>query len=154
MWLRRQLLAASVFLLPVSAWTAPIPASEYVFVRDLDRWVGVLRGEWVLVGKLDADGNFKEHYQYRFGSGTSLIPMHAVINVHPIKRRPVYELRSFRLIKGVMMPGGRFVPDPGDSVLTFEEYKSKYTPASVPIWNLPGYFKKVEKPMDTKDGKE
>ena len=54
MWLRRQLLAASVFLLPVSAWTAPTPASEYVFVRDLDMWVGVLRGEWVLVGKLDA----------------------------------------------------------------------------------------------------
>ena len=42
----------------------------------------------------------------------------------------------------------------GDSVLTFEEYKSKYTPTSVQIWNLPGYFKKVEKPKDTKDGKE
>src|SRR5262245_19726029 len=36
MWLCKQLLVASVFLLATSGWTAPTPGSEYVFVRDLD----------------------------------------------------------------------------------------------------------------------
>src|SRR5262245_52647462 len=135
MWIRKQLLVASVFL-PVSTWTAPIPSSEYVFVRDVDRWVGVQRGERVLVGKLDAEGNFiKKAYEYPFGSGTSLIPPHSVINLPLPERRPVYELRSFRLIRGELMRGGTFVPDPGAPGLSFEEYSRKYTPASVPIWN-------------------
>jgi len=172
MWIRKQFLAASVFLLPVSAWAAPVPSSEYVFVRDADKWVGVQRGERVLVGKLDAEGNFiKKGYEYPFGSGTSLmpphksheyrfapgtslIPPHSIINLPVPEPRHVYEMRSFRLIRGVLIRGGTFVPDPGAPELSFEEYTRKYTPASLPIWNLPGYFKKVEKGKDAKDEKK
>ena len=31
---------------------------EYEFVQDTDRLVGILRGKWMIIGRLDKDGNF------------------------------------------------------------------------------------------------
>jgi len=141
----RLALLAPVFLSGTGAFAAPVPPSEYLFVRDLDRWVGVRCGEWLHIGKLDGEGNFTTTYRFRANAGLSHVPRFTWITPSDVEPKPVFEMRSFRLIRGVMSSNGKFVPDPGSTGLTFEEYKSKYTPEMPPIWNLPGYFRRVEK---------
>lgn len=46
---------------------APAPKDEYVFVPTVERTVGVIRGQFLYVGGLDAAGNF-EHYQRPHGA--------------------------------------------------------------------------------------
>jgi hypothetical protein len=150
----RHALLAAVLLFATGAFAAPVPPSEYVFVQDLDRWVGVRSGESLHIGKLDAEGKFTTTHQFRANAGLSHVPRFTRINPFDLKPRPVYEMRSFLLVKGIMMPSGKFVPDPGTAGMTFEEYKSKFTPEMPPIWNLPGYFRKVDKAMDSGERKK
>jgi hypothetical protein len=37
-----------------------------------------------------------------------------------------------------MRVGGKFVPEPGEKVIRFSDYK--YSPGATRIWNLPGNF--------------
>jgi hypothetical protein len=48
-----------------------------------------------------------------------------------------------------MLPTGVFVPEGGSRVTSFSDYC--FGPDALPIWNLPGYFKKVDKSADRKD---
>jgi hypothetical protein len=121
------------------------PEPEYVFVPDTTRWVMIER--WVgkeprtvlLRGKLDAEGNFVQHAKYE-SIILSCPPGCTLINSPGDSPKPVYEFRSGRLIKGQLMPDGNFVPDVGSTVIHFQDYR--YSPDAIPIWNLPGYFKK------------
>jgi uncharacterized protein (TIGR03067 family) len=125
------------------------PAEEYVFVRDTDRWVGIVKKEICkgkisreirLVGKLDANGDFTQ--VYRFETPPSMSPNYTLINLPGPKAKKVYEFRSERLIKGDLMLEGNFVPDADSTIVKFEDYK--YSPDAIPIWNLPGSFMKKD----------
>ena len=113
---------------------------EYVFVPDTARRVGFYRQRAEYIGRLDADGKFHEEMRiglHDFGSfkeGTF-----TVIG----RRGPVYEFRAGKLVKGVIDSDGVFVPDPDAPVIRFQDYK--YDSTAIPIWNLPGYFKKIDK---------
>jgi hypothetical protein len=132
----------------------PAPQDEYVFVRLTERPVSILRGGYVLIGKLDADGNFIQDAK-RKGSGlepSNLTP--PILNYPHPEPVPAYEYRSGRLVKGELGTKGVFVPEVGSKVIRFEDYK--YRPGGIGIWNLPGYFKEreKEKPAAKKDEKK
>jgi uncharacterized protein (TIGR03067 family) len=123
------------------------PPEEYVFVKDTDRWVGLLNGNGLLVGKLDANGDFTE--TYRLKGPYSMIPSFTLINFSGPKAKKAYEFRSGRLIKGELMKEGNFVPETDSTIVKFEDYK--YDPDAIPIWNLPGtYMKKDEAALQGK----
>jgi hypothetical protein len=130
---------------------APAPQDEYVFTPDTDRWVGVFRKKWLLIGKLDAEGTFISHEKHNKGAGLSQVPRFTIINYFFQRPKTVYELRSGRLIKGEMTPIGDFVPEVGSAVIKFEDYK--YSPNAIPVWNLPGSFQKKGKPIAGRDVK-
>src|SRR5258708_4917779 len=118
---------------------APAPlAEDYVFVKDTERWVGILRGKIRLVGKLDANGDFTQ--TYRLKGPSSMMPPYSLINFPGPKPKKVYEFRSGRLIIGELTTEGNFVPEVDSTILKFEDYK--YAPEAIPIWNLPGSFMK------------
>src|SRR5262245_21034790 len=76
----------------------PPPGGEYVFAPDTARLVGIERGDLVLVGKLDTDGNFLESARQKKGEESSgarfdLLNRPAADG----KPRPAYEYRSGRL---------------------------------------------------------
>jgi hypothetical protein len=130
----------------VSAATPPPVVDEYVFVPDTDREVGIKRGNRLLVGKLDADGNFLEKERERewldwtrssafFGE---IINNYALNPAGQPVPRPVYEYRSGRLIKGVIDLNHNFVPEAGSAVIPFQDYR--YSSKAIKIWNLPGRF--------------
>jgi hypothetical protein len=136
--------------------TGPVPpaSDEYVFVSDVERPVGLRRGDLILKGRLDPAGNFVQTESGSLTMGGSAVRVYKVINLSPPGGPPkrVYEFRSGRLIKGEISATGDFVPEVGSKIIKFEEYK--YSPDAPPIWNLPGYFKKVEKAKDGKDAKK
>jgi uncharacterized protein (TIGR03067 family) len=130
---------------------APAPApEEYVFVRDTDRWVGMVKkeirkgkistAEIRLVGKLDANGDFTQ--VYRFETPPSMSPNYTLINLPGPKPKKVYEFRSGRLIKGELTTEGNFVPETSSTIIKFESYE--FSPDAIPIWNLPGTFMKKD----------
>src|SRR5262245_38136398 len=149
---------AFVFLAPCLAHGdmrsagAPVPHEEYVFVQDLNRLVAVFQGKNELVGTLDADGNFLQLYRHQRGASVNHIPPSTPINFVLDKPKDVLEFRTGRLIKGQMTPKGSFVPELGSKVIRFEDYR--YGPGATPIWNLPGYFKRVDRTRDSKDAKK
>jgi hypothetical protein len=55
-------------------------------------------------------------------------------------REPTYEYRSGRLLKGILLKNGSFVPDLDSRVLDFKEYVPGEK--SLRIYNLPGRLKK------------
>jgi hypothetical protein len=113
------------------------PPAEYVFVKDVARHVGIRRGPHMLIGTLDANGNFLESLRVPAGASLSGVPPFTVINSSG-PPTPVYEYRSGRLIKGELATDGSFVPEIGSAVIKFEDYR--YRPDALLIWNLPGYF--------------
>jgi hypothetical protein len=125
---------------------APVPVEQFEFVPNTARTVGFRRGGDMHFGTLDAAGNFQEQGRHQVFKPTSAsVPNYTLIGAAP--GRPVYEFRFGRLIKGAMDKSGNFIPEAGSVVLRFEDYR--YSPTAIPIWNLPGYFKKKD-PADAK----
>ena len=136
------LFAGDVGQNPAAPAAAPAP-EVYVFVQNLDRQVGVHRGEWNVYGRFNADGELiADGKQPAFGRGKWFEWMGPIINQFP-DAQPCFELHSGRLFKGTMTTAGRFIPDAGSRVTKFEDYR--YAPGTPPIWNLPGYFMRRDK---------
>ena len=132
--------ACAAIRVPTSTGQAPTK-DDYEFVPDTDRKFAFYRNGFLMVGKLDARGNFIQENRY----GSDSVP--EILGCTPVRCQEstkVYEFRSGRLIKGEMLPTGVFVPEGGSKVTSFSDYR--YGPGALPIWNLPGYFKKVENP--------
>jgi hypothetical protein len=55
-------------------------------------------------------------------------------------REPAYEYRSGRLLKGLLLKNGTFIPDRDSVVLDFKEYAPGEK--ALRIYNLPGQLKK------------
>jgi len=151
-WRSRVALAISVSLIVAFVSGAPVPEENYVFVLDVQRWVCIMRHGDQLLGKLDPAGNFLLESKRPTTSGGSGPPRVLLNKNYQWRPQAVYEYRSGRLIKGELTPEGDFLPEVGSKVIRFEEYK--FGPNALTIWNLPGYFKKVEKGKDAKDEKK
>lgn len=128
-----------------TVWAALDVPQDYAFVPDPGRQCYVMRGEIRTLCKLDENGNLEEIKRFRPDEGMppSSWGYHPpFINYVGQGQAPraAYEFRSGRLIKGELRPGGNFVPDVGSTVIKFEDYR--YSEDAIPIWNLPGYFKK------------
>lgn len=137
----------SFLLCLVCLQTSCSETGKYEYVEDTSRGIGVERGETLVIGNLDAAGNFIQHpgaMILKSGSartGGSL----EIINFRRPGREHVYEFRSGRLIKGELDKEGNLVPDLGSKVFDFKDYEYKKDPLY--IYNLPGYFKeKKENP--------
>jgi hypothetical protein len=128
------------------------PKQRYVFVENTDRWVGLIRGEAYLIGKLDKNGDFTSEMKLRPDSASSAgVPVHGLLNGSNMVEKKVYEFRSGVLVPGEIRKDGNFVPEVGGKIIAFADYT--YTPDATPIWNLPGGFrpeKPPEKPADKK----
>jgi hypothetical protein len=131
--------SAGLFMSNRPAFPDP-PKERYVFIENTDRWVGVSRGDWYLVGKLDKNGDFVHEHKLKNGQPSTLLPVHWIINSSgdARKSRKVYEFRSGVLIPGEITPDGYFVPEVGGKIIPFKDYQ--YSPTATPIWNLPGVF--------------
>lgn len=113
------------------------------YVPDLSRHVLMHHGHKLMLGKLDAYGIFHVERVVRGGGFTGPMPVFAYINVRPEGGGAVAEYRSGMLIYGTMSEEGHFVPDAGSRVTKFEDYVR--SGSTIPIWNLPGYFRLVPK---------
>jgi hypothetical protein len=155
-WLKSLALALLQCASAVASSAAESPAApdEYMFVPDTGRLVClyVAKKGWLLNGTLDAEGDFILAVQKHGPKEPLQIPQYPVLNNHRLWTKTVYELRSGRLIKGVMVDGGVFVPGVGSKVIKFEDYK--YSPTAIPIWNLPGSFQKKDPPGSGKAEKK
>ena len=127
------------------------PKERYVFVEDTDRWVEVHRGERVLLGKLDKNGDFVQEYNFGKGQPWNLGFLPTMINFPGLKPKKEYEFRSGMLIPGEIQPDGRFVPESGGKIIPFKDYD--YSPTATPIWNLPGVFIREEEAAKLKQPK-
>jgi hypothetical protein len=120
-----------------------VPEPEYEFIPAVDRWVSINRGDDLLIGKLDKNGDFNQAFRYPLNAPLSggLPPTTRLTNGSP---RKAYEYRSGGLIPGTLSDTG-FVPEIDAKVISFPAYR--YSPSAPPIWNLPGFFraKSVEK---------
>lgn len=115
-------------------------ATEWRFVPDVIRQVAILSGDEIRIGRLNSNGEFNQSTSRKlnmFYSG----PNYTVLNTGGLIPEPVYEYRHGMLIPGRMKVGGAFIPQPGEVVIKFSEYK--YSKTSVRIWNLPGHFRLV-----------
>jgi hypothetical protein len=115
------------------------PPTEYVFIPDTDRYVAYAWGRRVVMGKLDARRNLRVTHE---GTPPDYGHRPAVLIIRFDAPTRVYEFRSGRLVLGKMMPDGNFVPEIGSAVTRFDDYR--YGPGAVPIWNLPGYFRRKD----------
>jgi hypothetical protein len=127
------------------------PKERYVFVENTDRWVEVHRGERVLLGKLDKNGDFVLEYNFRKGQPWNLGFVPTIITFPGMKPKKAFEFRSGLLIPGELQPDGRFVPEAGDKIISFKDYE--YSPTARPIWNLPGVFLTEEQAAELKKPK-
>jgi hypothetical protein len=118
------------------------PTPKYVYLQNLDQWVDMISGDFLLLGKLDAQGNF--HVQRRFirGSARSRVPTSTVINGQTHGKK-IYEFRSGRLVIGEIVDDGRFIPDLDSKIIDIKDYK--YDPKGIQIYNLPGFFVPTDK---------
>ena len=112
---------------------------KYVFVPDTDRLVEIVRGDLVLTGKLDINGDFLEDPHHRRKTNMPVYSQPSIVLLNA-NQGPAYEYRSGQLIKGVIADWGNFVPEIGSAVVPFTDYR--YGPDALPIWNLPGRFVK------------
>ncbi|MBX9625690.1 MAG: hypothetical protein K2X82_17950 [Gemmataceae bacterium] len=151
---RSACVAASALLLAIggAAATSDPPAAppvRYKFVENTDRWVGVRRGGWLLIGKLDKDGEFTQEQRIPEGKPWSRgLPAHGLLNGAGPEPRKAYELRHGALVPGEIRKDGAFVPEVGGKIIAFADYQ--YAPEAPPIWNLPGGFQPVEPPAEKK----
>jgi hypothetical protein len=127
------------------------PKERYVFVSNTDRYIGIFRGDWRLIGKLDANGDFIQEIKLKKGQPASSIPAHGILNFPGLKPKKVYEFRSGGLIPGEIRPDGSFVPEAGGKIIPFKDYQ--YSPTATPIWNLPGVFLTEEEATKLKKAK-
>lgn len=112
--------------------------TKYVFYPYTERVVGICRGEWVLTGKLDINGDFEqEGKRPRFGRSTIGLP-YALITPTIDAPLKMYEYRSGMLIPGELQRDGRFIPKVGGKIIPLKDYV--YSPTATKIWNLPGAF--------------
>src|SRR5437762_9590340 len=79
---------------------APLPPEEYTFVVDTERTVGIDRGPFFLIGKLDAEGSFICEKKFPIGQQFTSPPKYELISFPRREEWVVYEYRSGRLIKG------------------------------------------------------
>ena len=113
---------------------------QYEYVKDTDRYVGLVYKGGVSVGRLDGNGNFlPEPSMINLTGFKSGLPQYTLL-VRGLQRgRPLYEYRSGRLIRGVLDKDGNFIPELGSTVIGFEDYLKAYQPdKSLKIYNLPG----------------
>jgi hypothetical protein len=115
-------------------------ANRYVYIENTSRSVCIIRGAWNACGHLDARGKLTVtqwvlNGQVSFVGGVKIGER---LNAHPLRGKPLYELRSGRLVPGTFDDEGMFVPEIGGKVINFAEYR--YTPTAPKIWNLPGHF--------------
>ena len=130
------------------------PGGTYEYVQDTGLFVGIHRGKFLSIGKLDAAGNFIPDKRWlNLTGGFSAVPVDRFLNASSIKRlkletnghivvkivvEPVYEYRSGTLIRGIIDDEGDFIPDVGSTVIDFKDYK--YSSRAPRIYNLPGKF--------------
>ncbi|MBX9627020.1 MAG: hypothetical protein K2X82_24675 [Gemmataceae bacterium] len=155
-------------LSPVDGWAGdwatdglirrePAPPPRRALVADPGRWVGVLRGGRVAVGKLDAGGVFTpdpgvEPVADAGGTtATARLPDGTAAEV-PVINRPsgpgqemVFELQRGALVRGTLKADGRFVPWPWSRVLWWSWYERAEDP-EYRIYNLPGRIVDVAPP--------
>jgi len=124
----------------------------YVFQKDTDRVVGMLKRRQVHLGKLDETGEFYEDRtqeplwfpELAFSGARrrkftpemrARIPL---LNAPTKDEEEVFEFRSQRLIPGALSREGLFVPNVGGKIIYFRDYK--FGPTARRIYNLPGSF--------------
>jgi hypothetical protein len=132
----------------------------YQYDKDCERLVGFRQEGQILVGYLDADGNFTRDRKYspipdtaypanpalsspdkseRSEESTQLYTgTYEVINKPRIANEPVYEYRAGSLIKGNLDNKGNFIPELESEVKPFTDYR--YDWKALRIYNLPGKF--------------
>ena len=129
------------------------PPVEYKFVPNTERLVGISRNKSLLIGHLDADGEF--HQTRRFdplgGDGLEELglivysgPAYDDLNLGSTTPQRVFEFRSGMLIPGTIRELGNFLPEEGGKIVSFKTYQ--YSKSAIPIWNLPGRYEIVVKP--------
>ncbi len=142
----RFLVLAALFL--AAGAIAEEPKGEYVFVPDTERLVGMNRGNEIVIGTLDANGEFHQTMKVEVQNPKIPViiykgPPFDSLNGSFVIPRSVYELRSGMLIPGKMGSTGLFVPEEDGKIIKFSKYK--YGPDAPPIWNLPGRFELKKK---------
>ena len=142
----RFLVLVAVFL--AAGAIAEEPKGEYVFVPDTERLVGISKGNALLIGKLDANGEFYQTDRYEVQSPKIPVivysgPTFTDLNTSFVTPRKVYELRSGMLIPGTIETSDLFVPEEDGKIIKFSNYK--YGPDARHIWNLPGRFELKKK---------
>jgi hypothetical protein len=122
--------------------------------------VGYLQHGNILVGHLDADGNFTRDRNYGSILDPSYRPPPAVsspmksehaeskapaytgnyvvINKPRLANETVFEFRAGNLIKGNLDKEGNFIPELNSEVIPFTDYR--YDCKELRIYNLPGKF--------------
>lgn len=130
----------AVLAVAAAVGQAGLQQHKYVFVENTTRRVGVWRGEWILIGALDATGEFHPKTRESAFSGLSAGSLiYSLLSRPHVTPMVVYEFRSGSLVRGAIGLEGVFVPEPGGTVIRLTDYKpGADTP---PIWNLPGWFK-------------
>jgi hypothetical protein len=125
----------------------------YEFVPDPARCVEVRRrdGDWEFwsLGTLDAAGHFLPDKDYLNRTGLKPDGAPAAVLLNRDGLGPVYEYRSGRLVRGTIDGRLNFVPEVSSKVVSFQDYSygakdSRFAPDPLPIWNLPGTFRKKE----------
>lgn len=111
---------------------------SYTFVENVNRPVAIYLGQFVLLGNLDRNGEFRMESK-NLRNSTELPKWRKIaINEPTFRGEKVYEFRSGRLIRGEIKEDGSFVPDLRSRVIDFRDYR--YYPDGPRIYNLPGYF--------------
>src|SRR5205814_1208162 len=64
---------------PQEGWSVP-PKQHYEFVENTERWVEVIQGDFLLVGKLDKNGDFVQEIKRDRRGGSSRGPSGMLIN--------------------------------------------------------------------------
>lgn len=116
--------------------------SDFQFVPNVTRTVGIMKGGFTLIGNLDKNGVFVETSRNNWVHSSG--PAYLLLNGGELNPQPVYEYRGGTLVPGTMRCGGDFVPAKDGETIHLDTYV--YHPKAVRIWNLPGYFKLVVKP--------
>lgn len=124
----------------------PLPRIDYGTPAG-PTYIGLQRGDKLWLGALDAAGNFVP--DYRAGwlpiGGHSAAPRYIGLNTMLSANTSAltYEHRSGRLIKGVLVPDGSFVPELGSRVTELKDFSYDPDQPLHEIYNLPD-FKAIE----------
>lgn len=118
--------------------TALANPANYRFVERTDRHVAMITEERFKLGRLTRDGKFVVTRDLPHGAYSG--PLFAILPAGNLRPQRMYELRDQVIVPGWMFEGV-FTPDTRPRSIRFVDYK--YTPWSVPIWNLPGFFEFV-----------